>query len=195
MTQPAFSGPLDEPDLRDQFRPHPDHLTHLLGRNAAAPARGSRGGQVRKRAPRNPKQLKFQPHLATDVPRESGTDLGGKPELLTLVVAHEKRIDACPIRPESASRIPAGFPASVSASHSSARRAHTRTLGAWRSSLPGRVSAPHRSPPMPSRLVLLRSDDRIRADELREQRPPLLDGFASDVAPFEVSTSKAYNAI
>ena len=38
VPQPALGGPLHEPYLRHQLRPHPLHLPHLVSRHAAAPA-------------------------------------------------------------------------------------------------------------------------------------------------------------
>src|SRR4051794_23012231 len=50
VAQVLVLGPFDEADLRDQRRPQPLHLVHLLGGHAAAPVRGLAVRQVDERA-------------------------------------------------------------------------------------------------------------------------------------------------
>src|SRR5688572_12062041 len=48
VPQPTLRCPLHEPYLRNQLRPHPLHLPHLVGRHAPAPAGRLRVGRSTK---------------------------------------------------------------------------------------------------------------------------------------------------
>src|ERR1041384_2385331 len=94
MPQVAVIRPLDEPDLRNNFRLDPPQLQHPLRRHAAAPMRGLAVRQIDEGAPRSPQRLQRVEYVPPQMRREPCSHLSGEPQLLPLVVADEQRVYA-----------------------------------------------------------------------------------------------------
>lgn len=77
MSKVIVLSPLDESYLGDEFRLHPLHLGHLLGRHAAAPVGGLAARKIREWAASGLKRLQLGEHLSPHVWRKPGSDLSG----------------------------------------------------------------------------------------------------------------------
>ena len=106
MPQATLGGPLDEPYLRHEFRPHPLHLPHLARRHAAAPAGRLRLRQIDEGAVIAMMRLQHLEDLTAQVRNEAGPHLASEPLSGLIVVADQKCIDAVRSRTVAADREP-----------------------------------------------------------------------------------------
>jgi hypothetical protein len=97
MPQPSLRRPLDEPDLRDDLRPHPLHLAHLIHRDAATPAGCLRVRQVDEGTLVDMVRLQRLEDLATEMRDEASPHLAREPQARVVVVPDEQSVDA--VRP------------------------------------------------------------------------------------------------
>jgi hypothetical protein len=96
----SFGGPLDEPDLRNELRPYPLHLAHLVGRDAAAaPMAALAVREIDEGTWPRMERLELLSEFPSHVRRHTRANLAGAAQLPPDVVADNQRVDRVIGRP------------------------------------------------------------------------------------------------